>query len=229
MSELARHLRELRELPEPAVTSDVFVSRVMAACRDEAPAARFPRAVLATAALLAAAAAALTLVHHQRGIPDPQEVIAARGVAEARVSATVQAFVGRTAPGQAAALLEGAQLGPGDGILVRYSNPSEGRAFLMVFALDATREIHWLHPAYLDAASDPASLELRPGAAGQTLDEVAEPEDPAAGALAVYALLSEEPLTVKAVEARLAARQAPVHELFPEAEVEEWRCTWRAH
>lgn len=228
MSEFEEQLRELRRLPEPAMDSEVFVTRVMAECDAKAPAARLPIAWLGAATLFAAAAA-LALVYNHRSIPEPQAgVVAARGVTPTRVSATVQAFVGRAELGQAAALLEGAELGPGDGILVRYSNPGENRAFLMVFALDAAREVHWLHPAYLDAKSDPSSLELRPGVAEQTLDEVAEPESPAPGALEVYALLSEAPLTVKAVEARIAARPGPVHELFPDAEVEEWRCTWRA-
>jgi hypothetical protein len=230
MSQFAEQLRELRQLPESAVDSEVFVTRVMAACDAETPAASSRRPVIWLAATtLLAAAAALALVHHHQSVPRPHAgVVAARGVTPTRVSATVQAFVGRAALGQAAALLEGAELGPGDGILVRYSNPGESRAFLMVFALDAAREVHWLHPAYLDAKSDPSSLELRPGVSEQTLDEVAEPENPAPGALEVYALLSEAPLTVKAIEARLAARPGPVHALFPEAEVEEWRCTWRA-
>jgi len=62
----------------------------------------------------------------------------------------------------------------------------------------------------------------------RVLSEVAEPENPAPGALRVYALLSRAPLAVKSVESRLEAGAAPVAELFPEAEVEEWRCTWRA-
>lgn len=240
MTEFAEQLRALRQPPEPSMASEAFVASVMAACIDEAPSVpqAMPRQLrrLLVATTLLAAAAAVLLVLHGRGIPgslvekgpSEAEYIAARGAGSAKLSATVQAFVGRPVLGNAPALLEGAELGPGDGILVRYSNPADQRAFLMVFALDAQREVHWLHPAYLDFQSDPASLELRRGVAGVTLDEVAEPENPAPGALVVYALLSETPLTVKAVEAKLARGPARVHELFPEAEVEEWRCTWRA-
>jgi hypothetical protein len=236
MTEFAERLRELRQLPGQAMASELFVARVMAACDEPASialGAQQPRAWLAGAALLAAAAAAVLGLGHWPATPvldaRPSESgLRARGVAPARLSATVQAFVGRAAPGNAARLLEGAELGPGDGILVRYSNPAAERVFLMVFALDARREVHWIHPAYLDAATDPSSLELRPRVMGQALDEVAEPENPAPGALEVYALLMSRPLTVKAVEARLAAKQLPVPELFPEAEVEEWRCTWLA-
>lgn len=238
MSEFAERLRELRQLPEPAMDSELFVARVMAACSEEvtAPAAaasRAPRTLLTATALLAAAAA-VVLGLGRWNVPATldsrpgEDALVARGVATARHSATVQAFVGRVAPGSAARLLEGAELGSGDGILVRYSNPGTERVYLMVFALDSRREVHWIHPAYLDAASDPSSLELRQGVMGQALEEVAEPENPAPGALGVYALLTSQPLTVKAVEAALATNQRPVHELFPEAEVEEWRCTWRA-
>jgi len=153
--------------------------------------------------------------------------LAARGAGALRKAATVQAFVGRAVAGKAAALLEGAELSPGDGIVVRYSNPTPRDAYLMVFALDSKRDVHWLHPAYLDESSNPSSLRLAQQVEGRTLDEVAEPEHPAPGALRVFALLTEAPLAVKAVEARLAAAQAPVGELFPQAEVEEWSCTWR--
>jgi hypothetical protein len=132
-------------------------------------------------------------------------------------------------PGVAPALLEGAELGPGDGILVRYSTPSDRPAFLMVFALDELGDVHWIHPAYLHESDSPTSLELERGATLRVLDEVAEPENPAPGPLRVYALLSDAPLRVKEVEAKLATSRSPVHESFPEVEVEEWRCTWRAH
>jgi hypothetical protein len=154
--------------------------------------------------------------------------LTARGSEPLGQGATVQAFVGRAAAGGAAALLEGAELGPGDGILVRYSNPGASELFLMVFALDAQRDVHWLHPAYLDDKTNPASLPLQPHMMGRALDEVAEPENPAAGELRVYALLSARPLHVKDVEAKLAHSRAPVYDLFPDAEVEEWRCSWRA-
>jgi hypothetical protein len=238
MSEFAEQLRELRHPPESAMASELFVARVMAACSEEVPVAaavtRRPARSLLTATALLAAAAAAVLALGRWSVPPTidsrpgEDGLVARGVAAARHSATVQAFVGRAAPGSAARLLEGAELGAGDGILVRYSNPGTERVYLMVFALDARHEVHWLHPAYLDAASDPSSLELRQGVMGQALEEVAEPENPAPGALRVYALLSSQPLTVKAVEAALATKQRPVHELFAEAEVEEWRCTWRA-
>jgi hypothetical protein len=232
MSEFAEQLRQLRHGPEPALPDEVFVSRVMAVCaaQGSSNARNRRRAVYLGAGVAAAAVIALAV-----GLqPDPAGrgntpagSVAARGSGALGLSATVQAFVGRAAPGTAPVLLEGAVIGPGDGILVRYSNPAPRDVHLMVFALDARREVHWLHPAYLDEGSNPVSLVLQQQVTARTLDEVAEPENPAPGQLRVYALLSETSLDVKGVEARLAASQAPVHELFATAEVEEWRCTWR--
>jgi hypothetical protein len=154
--------------------------------------------------------------------------VAARGNGNAGLSATVQAFVAHAGPGAPLPLLEGAELRPGDGILVRYSNPTARDVYLMVFALDERGSVHWLHPAYLDEATNPLSLRLAAGTTERVLPEVAEPEAPARGALRVYALLSATPLDVKRVEARLADGARPVTELFSETEVEEWRCSWQA-
>ena len=88
--------------------------------------------------------------------------------------------------------------------------------------------MHWIHPAYLDEKLNPLSLKLEPRATDRVLTEIAEPENPAAGRLQVYALLSALPLDVKSVESKLSASSRPVSEVFPDTEVEEWRCTWSA-
>jgi hypothetical protein len=229
MSDFAEQLRRLRFLPEPAASEDEFVARVMAACEaapvKAAPRAASRRAVWAAGAVLAAAACvALGVTAWPSQAPKP-EVIAARG-SEPGLSATVQAFVGHARAGSAPPLLEGATLRPGDGILVRYSNPTERDVYLMVFALDARHAVHWIHPAYLSEDTNPSSLRLARGVTERVLPEVAEPEAPAPGALRVYALLSAAPLDVKGVEQRLAGARQAVPALFPEAETEEWSCTW---
>jgi len=88
--------------------------------------------------------------------------------------------------------------------------------------------VHWIHPAYLDEKSNPSSLKLEPSVTDRVLSEVAEPENPAVGKLQVYALLSPLPLDVKSVERKVVIGIQPVAELFPQAEVEEWQCTWVA-
>lgn len=236
MSDFAEDLRLLRVSPGPSLATDDFMARVMSACAAEANAK--PRrqrrlgawAYGAAAAVAAAAAATIALraAPEDAGLAAVGGHVTARGAGLPSQAATVQAFVARTRAGAAPALLEGAELGPGDGILVRYSNPTDSTAYLMVFALDQSGDVHWIHPAYLNEHDSPSSLGLEPGASLRVLDEVAEPENPAPGPLRVYALLSDAPLKVKDVEAKLSAQPTPVYELFPQAEVEEWRCTWQA-
>jgi hypothetical protein len=227
MSKLADELGELRLGLAGGAPDDDFVARVMAACQDGASQAAAPQrrlwpygVGLAAAACVALGLTSLPARYGTRS----DEVVTARGV-HAGVRATVQAFVAHAAPGAAAPPLEGASLRQGDGILVRYSNPSSEAVYLMVFALDARESVHWLQPAYLDERTNPSSLPLPPRAMEQVLPEVAEPEDAALGPLRVYALLSRSPLDVKTVERRLGSERDPV-ELFPEAEVAKWRCTW---
>jgi len=232
MTELAEELKKLRYGIAGGLSDDAFVARVMAGCRSELRSDSGPsrrRGWGYGAAALVAVAAALVGIAYWPSPPlrgeAPQTTVAARGDARKRLRATVQAFVGHAALGSAPPLLDGAMLRPGDGILVRYSNPAPESAYLMVFALDARGSVHWIHPAYLNENQNPSSLPLAAGVTQQVLPEVAEPDDAAAGQLRVYALLSRTPLDVKGVERELA-RGREVAELFPEAEVEEWRCTW---
>lgn len=236
MTEFADDLRQLRTMPGQTLGDEDFVARVMSACGEQPRALPAPRrrlALFAGAASALAAAAVAALLATRPG-PGGGELgalggsVAARGAGLRAHVVTVQAFVGRNQPGSAPALLEGAELGPGDGILVRYSNPTEESAYLMVFALDERGDVHWLHPAYLHESESPLSVELPRGVTLRVLDEVAEPENPAPGPLRVYALLSDAPLRVKDVESKLAGSRTQIHQLFSQIEVEEWSCTWRA-
>jgi hypothetical protein len=211
MTQFAEQLRRLRLSPDAGPSTEDFVARVMAAWAG----------ALLTAAACVAVGFTFWPPHQPRG-----EVITARGGKNLGLTATVQAFVGHATAGAPPALLEGATLRPGDGILVRYSNPAPKNVYLMVFAIDAKGTVHWIHPAYLSLSTNPTSLKLEPQATERVLPEVAEPEDPAPGAMQVYALLSREALDVQSVERRLAAATQAPPELFPEAEVEAWRCTW---
>lgn len=101
----------------------------------------------------------------------------------------------------------GAPLHPGDGIAVTARNGnSDLPVYLMVFAVDAKAEVHWIVPAWSDPAQNPRSVLLPPGgslpaSAGRT------PEAPAAGKLQLMSLLSRAPLDVQLVEALLRARR----------------------
>jgi hypothetical protein len=232
MSELAEELKKFRTGLEGGASDDDFVASVMAACSDERAGERAPsrRRIWPYASVLAAAACAVIGIGFWprpagRGT-ESEGTIAARGALHDGLRATVQGFVGHAAPGAAPPLLEGARLRPGDGILVRYSNPAEQDAYLMVFALDERGSVHWIHPAYLNESTNPTSLKLAREVTNRVLPDVAEPEDAAPGLLRVYALLSHSALDVKSVESKLTGPSPSVADLFPEAEIVEWRCTW---
>lgn len=228
MSQFSEDLRELRE-PRSSLSDDDFVARVMSTCvvDGEAPTQRQLVRWSVWGALATAAALALVVGQYGRA-PKPSVAVVARGARHDGLAATVQAFVGKPTLNKTVPLLDGATLSPGDGIVIRYSNPDARSAFLMVLALDARGAVHWLHPAYLDERESPVSLELPAHVSERILPEVAEPEAPEPGPLRVIALLSRTPYDVKSVERRLQRQHVDVPALFPEAEVEEWRCTWRA-
>jgi len=233
MTDFAKEIRGLSGAPDVTLSDEAFVARVMAECRPaplHATSRQSWRPAWLLVATIAAAAAAVPLTAHgpheldQR--PTPRGSTAARGGASDGRTAIVQAFVVRATPASTPALLDGAELRSGDGILIRYSNPAASARYLMVFALDHDRQVHWIHPAYLDARDSPSSLKLEPRTALTVLEEVAEPDNPAPGTLHFYALLTDNPLHVKDVEARLSVSDGPIHQLFAGAQIEEWRCTW---
>jgi len=128
--------------------------------------------------------------------------------------------------------LEGAELHAGDGITARYFKPGEGAEYLALFAVDADGAVHWIFPAYLDAASNPLSLALAPSPKGHLLEDAVEPEAPAVGRLRVVSVVSRAPLSVREIESRLVRRglNRPVMaEIFPSDQVQEWSATWLGH
>lgn len=74
---------------------------------------------------------------------------------------------------------------------------------LMLFALDARREVHWFYPAYPDARTNPRAITI--GATPQvlTLPDGVTPEDVAPGELQFVAMFSGAPHTVAEIETLL--------------------------
>lgn len=107
---------------------------------------------------------------------------------------------------------------------VSYRNLGPERsAFLMVFAVDAARAVHWIHPAFVDARTDPSSVPLDHAPSDRVLPTAASLDDPAVGPLRVLTLVTPRPLHVSEIE----ALRAPELELgalrarFPDAELTE--------
>jgi hypothetical protein len=185
-------------LRAPLPVDPSFVDEVERRLPAAAPLARRRRPlVYGLSALAAAAVVALVALPRRpeftpRGTPAPWHAL---------VSTSLQ-IVGATS---ARPLRAGDRFAPGEGIAVSARNGnSRVPVYLMVFAVDARGEVHWIVPAWTDPAASPESVALAPGAAlpgpaGRT------PEDPAAGKLRVSTLLTRSPMDVRAVESTLRA------------------------
>ncbi|APR85936.1 Hypothetical protein A7982_11285 [Minicystis rosea] len=105
----------------------------------------------------------------------------------------------------------------------------DGSAFLMVFAVDAAHVVHWIHPAYLDAKTDPASVSLAHADRDTVLPGAVTLEAPAPGSLRIVTLIGSQPIHVSQIEA-LAGTELALDRLrarFGGAEVSEIHLTLR--
>ncbi len=217
-------VQDLRARPVLLASEDTFVARVLESCkRDHAIGAAHGRASRRTLALtLLASAAALAIVGVGR--PRLREHWTARGSSHRETrGVSIQTLVARD---HALLPIDQASLHAGDGITVRFVNDTGERRYLAVFVVDAARAVHWIYPAYVDEATNPTSIELEPNSEPRVLAEIVEPDRPASGPLRVVSVTSREPLSVKAVESRLLDGAASASDLFPEGQVQEWRCLW---
>ena len=101
----------------------------------------------------------------------------------------------------------GARISSDDGLLFTYTNLG-ARPFthLMIFAVDASGQVRWFHPAYQQAGTNPASITIEANANVPLAEVVRHPF--AAGPATVQALFSRRPLRVDEVEAWLERRPA---------------------
>lgn len=72
--------------------------------------------------------------------------------------------------------------------------------YLLTFGVDAAGEVHWLYPAYLDKAVDPASVELPRTQVEAPLSTSVILDHPAQGALRLVSIVSQTPLHVSDVD-----------------------------
>jgi hypothetical protein len=209
MNHLAAVAAQLRA-PIPQALDDSFVDavdrRLSAADLPTRATAPRRRHVLVALSASAVAAAAIALVALPRDRVGPE--FTPRG-GEAPWHARVYTSLAVVPSGAAATrpIAAGARLRPGDGIAVTAHNGNpDVPIYLMVFAVDARDEVHWIVPAWADPAQNPRSVMLPaggalPAPAGRT------PEAPATGKLRLLSLMSRAPLDVRSVEASLRARR----------------------
>jgi len=105
-----------------------------------------------------------------------------------------------------------------DELAFAYVNPP-GFEHLLVFGVDEHRHVYWYHPAWTNAAENPAAIAIQSGAELQELPEAVR-QDLDGSSLRIVALFTHARLSVQEVEreiARRAARGAPLTELVPGA------------
>jgi hypothetical protein len=204
-----RHLI-LARLDPTAPEAKSRIARGLGLTADRRPARR-PAAV-AAALLLVPAAAALLLVARPEG------------TRLARDAAGPNAFVPRGGPtvtGQAPALwiyrigrdaagggdrrphIANGTMSARDELAFAYANPS-GRRFVLIFAVDPHRHVHWFHPAWPPGAEHPNAVPAKPGPGPHELPEAIR-HDFDHQDLIVHALFADRALEVETVEQAVRA------------------------
>lgn len=156
------------------------------------------------AALGAAAFAALVLLGRGKGAPAADEFTARGGARPAVAAASISIY--QITPGQAPAPVAG-PIAADDELAFAYRNPA-GREHLLIFGVDEHDHVYWYHPDWTDSAANPAAIPIAktaiplelPAAISHSLD---------GRVLDIHAVFSDVPLTVREVEALLAAGRFP--------------------
>ena len=98
-----------------------------------------------------------------------------------------------------------------------------GSAYVMVFAQDAARDLHWIEPAWTDPSADPAPPPLPHGDRDTPPSAASALDHPAPGPMRIFTLITPRPVHVSSVE-RLAGRALNADALraaWPDAVVDE--------
>ncbi len=210
--------KELEEIlagiraPYPTVDVDRAVAgvlrRISAPVIEPAPPRRRWRgAALVAGSILAAAGVALVA---GRGVPlarvgklapsaDEQE-FAARGGGALTLAQAVRVTFERE--GTALVALAGGETVAKDAKLtVVYRNAREREpAYLLAFAVDARKQVHWLFPAYEQAGENPASVRLASAVGEAPLGTSVILDDPSSGPIHLLSIVSAVPRHVADVE-----------------------------
>jgi hypothetical protein len=97
-------------------------------------------------------------------------------------------------------LAPGSQLEANTAFTAGHWNLSERTAYLLLFAVDSERVVHWIAPSFTTPGSDPASIGIGTSKERQLLGSWAVFDDLATGPLQIIGVISEEPLRVSLIE-----------------------------
>jgi len=90
-----------------------------------------------------------------------------------------------------------------DGFLFSYTNLGNNPFnYLVIFAVDARKNVRWFYPAYEQLGTNPTSIPIKQGLADVPLPDLIH-QDWAPGPIVFHALFSSRPLHVLEVEARV--------------------------
>jgi hypothetical protein len=217
---LAQEERLVRDLAAPVPVSADGVQTVMRRLEQAEPRARRRAWRPWTLAVGGLAAAAALVVVAVRPAPRDGGSFAARGKPvpwSKKVGAEL--FALEPTPHR---LQAGATLTPSTPLVAGYHNVDASAAYLMVFALDAQGETHWLYPGFTDAHEDPAALRLEPQQLQKLLPDSVMLDELPAGSLELITLIAREPLKVSQIESRPPIERGPValRVRFPGARIE---------
>ncbi len=169
---------------------------------------RAPRGLpILAAAAVCAVLAGIALLRPSGG---GDGAVAARGDSRCRL------FIYRLPPGAAPTPVVD-HIGRSDDLAFAYQNGA-GRRRLLVFAVDEHRHVYWYHPAWDDPAADPVAVAISTAAGVHELPEaIGHAYD--GNQLMLYALFTDEPLSVRAIETWMTRGEPG--EAFPSVSVDE--------
>ena len=159
------------------------------------------------AGVLALAAAMLLFL---RRPPPGDDAFHARGGAEPSASSSPRLELYRL-EGPRSSVVAGS-IGRDDELAFAYANPA-GKRRLLVFGVDEHRHVYWYHPAWTRPEDNPSAVSIL---ARSDLVELKEGVSHAYDGrqLRVYGLFTDEALTTRDVEARIAAEPALTPRLY---------------
>jgi hypothetical protein len=150
-------------------------------------------------ALSAALALALMLIVFLPTKSGQEEGFAARG----SDGIPANLLVYRLQPGEAPAPVVD-EIAGADELAFAYEN-NAGKKRLLIFGLDEHKNIYWYHPAWVKESDNPVAVPIQSGGGVHELPEAVT--HPIKGkSLRIYAVFTDEPLSVREVEKRVRNR-----------------------
>jgi hypothetical protein len=122
------------------------------------------------------------------------------------------------------ALQAGDRVRPGTPLTAGLRNLGRESVYLLLFAIDAHNDVHWIAPEFTVAGEDPAAVVVAHSAEEKLLPSAAAFDDLAPGRLRVVAVIGKQPARVSAVESLSKAELDGdgLMKRFPEAEVRQF-------